>query len=315
MRTPVPLHTLGGFREFARAAAVAVVLIGGLVLIGWRFDVSILKCLVPGMVAMNPGGTALAFLLAGASLWILSRPTGDRLRALGVACAVGVVLLGSFRLGGYLLGWDGGPDRLLFADKLAQEASSTGHTNRMAPNTAAAMLLVGLALIGVGTRSRIGILSAQMMALMSALIALLAFIGYAYSALALIGIEQFIPMALNTAMALALTSAGILCAHPDRGLMTVVSSPGAGGVMARRLLPAVILIPAVVGWLRWLALREGLLDQVMGLSLFVVANIVILTSLVWWNAASLDRMDRERRRAERRLGVQYAATRVLAESP
>ena len=53
----------------------------------------------------------------------------------------------------------------------------------------------------------------------------------------------------------------------------------------------------------------------MGLSLFVVANIVILTALVWWNAASLDRMDRDRRRAERRLGVQYAATRVLAESP
>src|SRR5262249_49994068 len=118
----------------------------------------------------------------------------------------------------------------------------------------------------------IGILSAQIVALMTALIALLAFIGYAYIALALIGIEQFIPMALNSAMALALTSAGILCAHPDRGLMAVVSSPGAGGVMARRLLPAMILISAVVGWLRWLALREGLLDQVMGLSLFVVAN-------------------------------------------
>ena len=53
----------------------------------------------------------------------------------------------------------------------------------------------------------------------------------------------------------------------------------------------------------------------MGLSLFVLANIVIFTALIWWNAASLDRMDRERRRAERRLGIQYTATRVLAESP
>ena len=48
-------------------------------------------------------------------------------------------------------------------------------------------------------------------------------------------------------------SAGILCARPDRGVMAVVSSPDAGGVLARRLLPAVIVIPAVVGWLRWLA--------------------------------------------------------------
>ena len=51
----------------------------------------------------------------------------------------------------------------------------------------------------------------------------------------------------------------------------------------------------------------------MGLSLFVLSNIVILTVLIWWNAASLNRMDRGRRRAERRLGIQYTATRVLAE--
>ena len=69
-----------------------------------------------------------------------------------MACAVGVVLLASLRLGGYLLDWDGGPDRLLFADKLDREALSTGHPNRMAPNTAAAMLLVGLALIGAWGR-------------------------------------------------------------------------------------------------------------------------------------------------------------------
>ena len=97
--------------------------------------------------------------------------------------------------------------------------------------------------------------------------------------------------------------------------MTVVSSPDAGGVLARRMFPAVLIIPAAVGWLRWQAEQHGLLDQVMGLSLSVVANIIILSAFVWWNAVSLDRMDRDRRRAERRLGMQYAATRVLAESP
>ena len=53
----------------------------------------------------------------------------------------------------------------------------------------------------------------------------------------------------------------------------------------------------------------------MGLSLFVLANIVLFTALIWWNAASLDRMDRERRRAERRLEVQYTASLALAGSP
>jgi PAS domain S-box-containing protein len=41
-----------------------------------------------------------------------------------------------------------------------------------------------------------------------------------------------------------------------------------------------------------------MLDRVMALSLFVLTNIIILTALIWWNAASLNRMDRGRRRAE-----------------
>ena len=189
-----------------------------------------------------------------------------------------------------------------------------GYPNRMAPNTAAALLLVGLALLLLEARSRRGVLAGQFAALATAIIALLAIIGYAYSALPLAGIEQFIPMALNTALALALISGGILCA-PDRGVMAVVTSGDAGGVMARRLLPAVILIPALVGWVGWLGREHGSLDRVMALSLFVLTNIVILTALIWWNAASLNRMDRGRRRAERRLGIQYTATRILAESP
>ena len=133
------------------------------------------------------------------------------LRGPAIACAVAVILLGLLRFGGYLLEWDGGPDGLLFPDKLEREALATGHSNRMAPNTAAAMLLVGLALVLLKSRSRRAVLVAQVLALMTALIALVAFIGYAYSALNLAGIEAYIPMALNTAVAMGLMAAGILC--------------------------------------------------------------------------------------------------------
>ena len=35
-----------------------------LVLVGWALDIETLKTVLPGMVAMNPGGTAVGFLLA-----------------------------------------------------------------------------------------------------------------------------------------------------------------------------------------------------------------------------------------------------------
>ena len=294
MSMPMHPNTLAGSRSFARASGAAVILIGGLVLMGWLFDIETAKSIIPGMIAMNPGGTAVAFLLAGVSLWIQSAPASRRLRAVAMACAGVVVLWAVLRLGGYLLAWDGGPDQLLFREKLALEDRRAGYPNRMAPNTAAALFLVGVALLLLEAKSRRGVLAGQFAALATAIIALLAIIGYAYSALPLPGIEQFIPMALNTAVALALISGGILCARPDRGVMAIVTSGDAGGVMARRLLPAVILIPSLVGWVGWLGRQEGMLDRVMALSLFVLTNIVILTALIWWNAASLNRMDRGR---------------------
>src|SRR5262245_26540845 len=138
---------LTGPSSVARAAGAAAILCGVLVLAGWTFDVPVLKSLVPGRTAMNPGGTALAFLLAGVSLWVQAPAVvTSRGRSVGIACAAIVVLFGLARLGGYLAGRDGGPDQWLFREALEREALRLGHPNRMAPNTAAAFVLVGLAL-------------------------------------------------------------------------------------------------------------------------------------------------------------------------
>ncbi len=314
MSTSDGRHASSRFTAFARFAAVAVGAIGAVVIAGWAFDVAVLRSFIPGMTAMNPGGTAVALMLSGASLWLRTAHPGRRARAAALACAVAVVVLSGLRLGTYLLDWDFGTDRLLFPEKIDAEAARTGHVNRMAPNTAASMLLVGLALALMDVRSRAALWATQALELAAGLIALLALIGYAYSALHLVGIESYIPMALATAIALGSSSAGLLAARPDRGMMAVVGGEGAGGVLARRLLPAVIVIPAVLGWVRWLAQREGLMDHVMGLSLYVVANIVVFTALIWWTAETLERMDRQRRRADRRLRIQHAATRVLADA-
>ncbi|MBX9623887.1 MAG: hypothetical protein K2X82_08730, partial [Gemmataceae bacterium] len=314
MTTPSHARLVAGCRAFAQAAAAGVAAVGCLVLAGWAFDIESLRSVLPGLTAMNPGGTAVALLLAGGSLWVQAGP-GDDDRRLGRALAAGVVVIALFRIGGYLLDWDGGPDQLLFRGMLDREAARLGQPNRMAPNTAAALLMVGSALLFLGGRGRLAVRAAQVLALGAAVVALLAVVGYAYSAVTLAGVPAFIPMALNTAVAVGLLSGGVLAARPDHGVMAVVTSPGAGGVMARRLLPATVLIPAVVGWVRWLAQQDGAVDELTGLSAFVVTTIVVFTALIWWNAASLDRTDRRRRRAERRLAAQSTASAVLAGSP
>ena len=150
-------RNLTGPSSIARAAGAAAILSGILVLAGWTFDVAIFKSLIPGRTAMNPGGSALAFLLAGVSLWVqASEVMTSRRRATGIACAAVVLLIGLARVGGYLASWDGGPDQLLFREDLEREALRLGQPNRMAPNTAAAFAArragVGAARCGVPPR-------------------------------------------------------------------------------------------------------------------------------------------------------------------
>ncbi|MFL6114244.1 MAG: ATP-binding protein, partial [Catenulispora sp.] len=301
MAIPVEQRLASHFTRFARAAGVTAVLTGGLVLAGWGFDVAVLRSVAPGLTAMNPGGTAVGFVLAGVALLTQAAPTPRRLRGLGRACAAAVALLALLRLAGYAFDWDGGPDGLLFRERLDREELVVGHPNRMAPNTAVAFLLTGLALGLLDRRGPGTAWPAQLLAVAVGLIALLAVVGYAYSLMPLAGVRQFIPMALNTAVAFTLTSAGILAARPEAGLMAVVSSPGAGGVLARRLLPATVVVPALAGWARWVAHGAEALQPLTSLSLFVLTNVVVFAAVVWWNAASLERSDRERRRAEAEL--------------
>ena len=283
-------HLLRIFPRVTGIAAFLAVLTGCLVLAGWHFDIESLRSIIPGLTAMNPGGTALAFILCGLALWPL--PHSSHV-LWGRLCAICVLAIAAIRLGGYWLDLDGGPDYWLFQQKLDQETLRLGHANRMAPNTAMAFILISMAVLFFEVKIR-RVWIAQVLSLIAMLVALLTIIGYAYSTIVLASVEHYIPMALNTAITFAFISIGILCARPERGIMGVITSTGAGGALARLLLPSAIIVPALVGWLVWLGQNKGMIDPVTGLSLLVLINILIFTVLIGMTATSLSKTDRER---------------------
>jgi GAF domain-containing protein len=320
MTTPFDPHLLSRLRFLVRAASAAVIAAGCLVLLGWALGMDVLTRVLPGLVAMNPL-TALAFILAGAALALqANKECAVTRRHLAQGCAALIVLAAALKLNGYVLdygfpgtsrAWDLGIDQLLFREQL----EAVQPANRMAPNTAFTFLVVGLALVFLDREGGHGRWPAEFLALTAAFISVLAVLGYAYSALSFYGVGSSIPMALNTAMAFGLVSLGILAARPERGLMAFVTSAGPGGIQARRLLAAAILIPAVAGWVYLTASRAGVAETDFLVALLVTAMILVFTALIWWSAVSLERMDRRRRWTDRRLAVQYTATRVLAEAP
>jgi PAS domain S-box-containing protein len=259
--------------------------------------------------------TALAFLVAGLSLWLLGRPSTlgeQRLRRLAQVCAIFVVLVGLLTLGEYGSGLDFGIDQLVVRDTSGATATTT--PGRMAPVTALIFVLIGAALLLLDWRTWRGHYPAQWLALAAALVASVAVTGYIYGVEALYRVASYSSVALHTA-ALSLTLAiGALCARPDRSLMALLSSEGVGGFLVRRLLPAAIGISVGLGWLILQGQRAGLYGVEFNSGLHALATLALLTLLIGWIAARLELTDKQQKQAETRLRESEARLTGIIDS-
>ena len=74
-----------------------------------------------------------------------------------------------------------------------------------------------------------------------------------------------------------------------------------GGFLVRRLLPAAVVVPIVLGLLRLEGERAGLYGMTFGVALMIAANVLIVSALILWSGRLLDRMDDKNRQAEEAL--------------
>jgi len=85
-------------------------------------------------------------------------------------------------------------------------------------------------------------------------------------------------------------------------------------ILLTRLLPAVVVIPLVLGWLRLQGERAGFYSASFGVSLMVVSTIGLLSIFVWWTARALHRAEVERAVAEHALQTSEQRARLVIES-
>ncbi len=302
-------------RGFARTASGLVFLMGVVVLLGWALDIAVLETVLPGWAKMA-ANTAVAFALARVALALVTAGlprsavplAADKLglvRRLAVqGCAGIVVLIGLLKLSDYLMGWNIGLDQLWFNEP--QNAMGHNPPGRMSPATALNFVLLGGALL---LAKRSGFFSVfQILTLLAGLIGWLGFSRYVYGGTPLVTYAQ---MSIYTALLFLVLSAGVLCARTDGGLMALLVSDSAGGMIARRLLPPALLVPLVLGWLRLQGQRAGWFETEAGVSLFALSNVMVFGALVWANAALLHRTDSERKLAERKLQAQLERLNLL----
>ncbi len=278
-----------------RIAGVTAIAVGACVLVGWIFDVPILKSLSPDMVSMKPNA-ALAFVLAGASMALYSSSAAGKRRIAGRSLYSLILLIGLITIAEYVFTWDAGIDQLLFHEP--QGTIGTYLPGRMAFNSAINFSLFGLALLMLGGKTRLSEGLSQVLALLVGLFGMLALIAYTFGLPGASGFAIYTRMALHTAVTFILLSGGLICLQPDIGLMAVVRDGGSTGHMARRMMFAAVVVPVALGWVVAQGEMLGMYGNQFGDVIDATIYIAVFVFVIWAVGRSLITMDVERRRLE-----------------
>jgi diguanylate cyclase (GGDEF)-like protein len=283
----------------AKPTGFAAMLVGLLVLIGWQLNLPILKSVLPELAPMQPN-TAVAIILLGGSLWTATFSRKQRLwQALGRVLAFAAALLTGAELTEYLFGWQLHIDQLWFAHKHAEQLPPLA-PGQMSPASATSLLMLAVASLLLSSTSVLVRRLVQLLVLASLVIATLALVGYAYGFEALYKISLYASMSVHTAGAIFLLCIGVLYTRADFGIMAPIRSANMGGLLARQMLPAVLGIPLLLGWVR-LVQGQQLGEQgfEMGITIHTVTTIVVFAVLVWLTARSMNEIDAQREEARK----------------
>jgi PAS domain S-box-containing protein len=225
-----------------RALCLGGAALGALGLAGWISGPTLLTTLGTGRPPMMPN-TALALILAGGAGAIRHRDAGRLQRALACVAALIVLAIAVGTLAEYVLPVD------LPIDQLFIRTEAGPYPGRPSPPTALALSCLALAILLSGRRPIARARPSEWLVLFAGLVGLTSLLGQLFGADALYRLARVpvIGVALHTALALLLISVGLLLERPDAGIMRVVTARGPGGVLLRRLMPAAIAAPAVLG--------------------------------------------------------------------
>ncbi|MGB8169304.1 MAG: hypothetical protein WCF18_17530, partial [Chthoniobacteraceae bacterium] len=291
--------------------------IGALGFAGWVFGIDALKRIHPAWVTMK-ANTGLCLMLAGLAVALLQEEnmSGFR-RRVAQACGVIIAAVGLFTFGEHMNWWPPWLDQALFTESVAEAGRS--FPGRMNPVSTLNFMLLGLAALWLDAPPRRGAWPAQLCAVAVIINTFLVFLAYFYGLEIPLGLEIYISIALHTAIAFLLLAIAILLARPNRGMMAVFLAENIGGVVARRLLPAALFLPAIFGWLTTLGRNEGFFGRQVGTALFATALTLTFTGLVWWAAKALAAADARRRGAEAARAqlaaiVEFAADAILSKN-
>jgi signal transduction histidine kinase len=268
-------------------AAAAFAMAGSLVtLAGWLFDVRRLADWNDSGISTQPN-SALAMFAAGAALLALSR---DRPRWC-TRLAVVPLFFGAVTLVEHLAGISLGIDTLL---GLHREWGTTATTapGRMGLPASTVLTMLGVALVARSRGARAHPLS-NVLALVALPVAALSMVAYVLGAASLYELPRLTAIAWPTSIMLFALAIGVVASNWRLSPVAVLLESGGAGMVMRRSLPFIVVVPLALAWLRVELQRTGVFGTAVGTTVLVLVLIALafMGTLSW--AGALRRRESE----------------------
>ncbi|MBS1810057.1 MAG: PAS domain S-box protein [Acidobacteria bacterium] len=295
------------------AMSVFCLLIGILVLCGWAYQIEAPTNVLPGAATMKVNTALSIILLSLACIGLQPGILQRKWIPYGVLVCAGVVgILSLISLLEYLVHWNSGIDAFLV--RLITRRDDPSQAIRMSSGSAVSLLLLSCAIILLKFGSGINKTVSQLLAVLASIVPLIALLGYLYDIQPIQQLTAIATLAIHSSLTMVLLCFGLLLAQSDQGPMKILISENLGGVMARRLLPFILLVPVFIGWLRSWEQQGGYFDNLLGAIMMVVAFMLSFVVILWITAHSLNRLDQARKQAEAKVSTNEARFAGIVES-
>ena len=291
------IHTIG----------IILMAVGCLNLIGWQFNITVLRSLSSEMTSMNPL-TAITFILAG--WWIFSFEENKKLWKAYLIGSI-VLLVGFFHTLAYQLTLDYLRfDHFLFKEKLATSLINS----HIAPITALLFVICGFIILSSYAHKKWVLYLRQLLSMVVFIIAYSAILGYLYGRESAYRVAGVSTIALSAAILFLLLSTALFLCNIMIGMPKLYASIFEGSALLRRVSFFMLVFPPILGYFRIWGEKKGYFSTEYGVELHTIILTIAIFVLVYFYAQLLNKKQKVSAALETQLAASELKYRKLVSS-
>lgn len=266
--------------------------VGLLAVLGWIFNISILKSMIPGLPPMR-FNAALSLILLSFSMYLL---VIEKWKWIIRSFCILVLLYGIAVMFQFIGKISWGIDELFINDP---HALAMGYPPGRPPvSVALCFILMASSFLVYGAGKEKWLVIAQFCMHLVTFISFIILLGFIFSFPSLSRLYFFTSMSIHMAAMLLLLSSGGSFIHADKGITSLFMGSKMGNEMARRMFPQMLLLLLIITYWRILAYQNNWVSEELGISLVTSSFVLIMIFLIWYNVKRLNLLDDKRRQIE-----------------